>query len=124
MPRSSRATLAVLVLHATLAASAAAQTTGTIRGEISDPSGAPLPGVTVTVTSEARGTSRIDVSGASGHYVLSGLPVDSYEVKASLESFRRKVQLDIHYLRNWSIWQDLKILWMTISVVITGKGAC
>ena len=40
----------------------------------------------------------------------------------SLDSFRRKVILDIHYLRNWSIWVDVKILWSTVYVVISGKG--
>lgn len=55
---------------------------------------------------------------------LTGLAQVRNGYDTSIESFRRKVQLDIHYLRNWSIWTDLKILWMTLTVVITGKGAC
>lgn len=30
---------------------------------------------------------------------------------------------DLEYVRLWSIWLDLKILWKTIFVVFTGKGA-
>ena len=30
---------------------------------------------------------------------------------------------DLEYVRIWSFWLDLKILWKTIFVVFTGKGA-
>ncbi len=30
---------------------------------------------------------------------------------------------DLEYVRTWSFWLDLKILWKTIFVVFTGKGA-
>lgn len=30
---------------------------------------------------------------------------------------------DLEYVRSWSIWLDLKILWKTVFVVFTGKGA-
>ncbi|MGH2523759.1 MAG: sugar transferase, partial [Anaerolineales bacterium] len=32
-------------------------------------------------------------------------------------------QLDLYYIRNYSLWLDLKILWKTIGAVIQGKGA-
>ena len=34
-----------------------------------------------------------------------------------------RVQLDMHYIRNWSIWLDLQILWRTIPAVIMRRGA-
>jgi len=40
-----------------------------------------------------------------------------------IESFRRKVAFDLHYLRNCSPWNDFKILIRTIGVVLTGSGA-
>ncbi|GAB6173061.1 sugar transferase [Paradesulfitobacterium aromaticivorans] len=30
---------------------------------------------------------------------------------------------DLEYVQNWSLWLDLKILWKTVFVVFTGKGA-
>ena len=30
---------------------------------------------------------------------------------------------DLKYVKNWSIWMDIEILWKTIFVVLTGKGA-
>lgn len=32
-------------------------------------------------------------------------------------------QLDLYYIRNYSLWLDLKILWKTIGVVVNGQGA-
>jgi exopolysaccharide biosynthesis polyprenyl glycosylphosphotransferase len=32
-------------------------------------------------------------------------------------------QLDLYYIRNYSLWLDLKILWLTVGAVIQGRGA-
>lgn len=40
-----------------------------------------------------------------------------------IEGFRRKVNLDLLYLQNCCLWNDIKILFRTVHVVITGKGA-
>lgn len=40
-----------------------------------------------------------------------------------LEGFRRKVSYDLLYLQNCCVWNDVKILFRTIRVVITGEGA-
>ncbi len=41
----------------------------------------------------------------------------------NVESFRRKVALDLLYLQNCCLGNDLKILLRTVGVVLTGKGA-
>lgn len=41
----------------------------------------------------------------------------------NIDSFRRKVALDLLYLQNCCLWNDIKILFRTIGVVLTGKGA-
>lgn len=38
-------------------------------------------------------------------------------------SYERRVALDVHYVRNWSVWLDLYILVRTVDVVARGKGA-
>jgi lipopolysaccharide/colanic/teichoic acid biosynthesis glycosyltransferase len=40
-----------------------------------------------------------------------------------LEGFRRKVSYDLLYLQNCCLWNDIKILFRTVRVVITGEGA-
>ena len=41
----------------------------------------------------------------------------------NLDGFRRKVALDLLYLQNCCLWNDVKILIRTVGVVLTGKGA-
>jgi lipopolysaccharide/colanic/teichoic acid biosynthesis glycosyltransferase len=37
-------------------------------------------------------------------------------------SFAWRVQVDVHYVRNWSPWLDMYILAKTIGVVLRGSG--
>lgn len=38
-------------------------------------------------------------------------------------SFGRRIYWDSWYIRNWSLWHDVVILFKTVSVLITGRGA-
>ena len=42
----------------------------------------------------------------------------------SLLPFKKQVKLDLEYIRNMSLFQDISILLRTIPAVITGRGAC
>jgi exopolysaccharide biosynthesis polyprenyl glycosylphosphotransferase len=41
----------------------------------------------------------------------------------NVADFREWVRLDLEYIDNWSLWLDLKILWLTVPIVLTGAGA-
>ncbi|NTV04546.1 sugar transferase, partial [bacterium] len=36
--------------------------------------------------------------------------------------FEEMVRLDIHYINNWSLSQDLRIIFKTVPVVLRGTG--
>jgi Undecaprenyl-phosphate galactose phosphotransferase WbaP len=38
--------------------------------------------------------------------------------------YEQRVNLDLYYVRNWSIWLDLYILARTVKAVVLGDGAC
>jgi lipopolysaccharide/colanic/teichoic acid biosynthesis glycosyltransferase len=38
-------------------------------------------------------------------------------------SFDEWIEMDLQYIREASIWTDIKILFMTVGAVLTGKGA-
>ncbi|MBF19919.1 MAG: UDP-phosphate galactose phosphotransferase [Hirschia sp.] len=52
--------------------------------------------------------------GVLGLWQVSGRSDTDYE---------RRIQLDAQYARDWSIWMDLKILFLGVPVVLFGKGA-
>jgi lipopolysaccharide/colanic/teichoic acid biosynthesis glycosyltransferase len=54
---------------------------------------------------------------------LTGLAQIENGYDSSVASVSRKVRLDLEYIRTWSIWTDVKILFKTVVVVLTGKGA-
>lgn len=54
--------------------------------------------------------------------VLPGL-TGLWQIKARRNaSFLDYINLDSAYVRNWSLWLDIKILWSTIGVVLAGTG--
>ena len=70
-------------------AAAQAQTTASIIGQVTDESGAVLPGVTVTATSPALQVPQLAaVTDAQGDYRLSPLPIGTYEVTYTLTGFQ------------------------------------
>jgi lipopolysaccharide/colanic/teichoic acid biosynthesis glycosyltransferase len=40
------------------------------------------------------------------------------------DGLRQKLHFDLMYIRNWNLWMDIRILFRTVFVVLTGKGAC
>ena len=68
--------------------------TGTISGEVKDATGAVLPGVTVTITSQDRGFARETVSDGTGRYVFPAVPIGLYSISATLQGFQTATVTD------------------------------
>jgi hypothetical protein len=60
---------------------------GSIRGTVTDASGAVIPNATVTATSVATGQSRTVQSTADGTYVFAELPAGNYTLKVDVHGF-------------------------------------
>jgi hypothetical protein len=71
---------------------AGAQTSATLTGRIVDTSGALVPGATITARHLERAIERVTVSGADGRFVIAGLPVGRYDVRAELAGFKPVVR--------------------------------
>lgn len=73
----------------------------------------PLPGEVERYTDDVR--TRLAVRpGMTGLWQVSGRSDLSWE---------DSVRLDLYYVDNWSLVQDLAILWRTVSAVVSGRGA-
>jgi Carboxypeptidase regulatory-like domain len=91
-----RLTAAVAVCTALLfsnAAHAAGQqlAVATLRGVVTDPQGAVVPGASVKVTNTATGATRETQTNSEGLYVLSNLPPGDYELRVEAKGFAAKV---------------------------------
>src|SRR5215471_2048491 len=77
--------LALLLLGVTFFASAQE---GTIVGTVTDPSGAAIPNVTVTITQVETGHTRTYTTNDTGQYVAASLPIGHYDLKATSTGFK------------------------------------
>ncbi|MBI4477253.1 MAG: carboxypeptidase regulatory-like domain-containing protein, partial [Acidobacteria bacterium] len=101
--------------------SAAQTNTGQINGTVRDSSGGVLPGVSVTVTNVNTALTRTEVTGPSGSYVVTNLPVGTYSVTAELQGFRRAVKTGFDLVADGRITADftLSIGTLTETVQVT-----
>ena len=68
---------------------AAQITTGTVTGTVRDAQGAVVPGATVVLISESRGTKLAPVvTNATGDFVVPNVTADTYTVEVAMESFK------------------------------------
>jgi len=64
-------------------------TTGTVAGTVVDSSGGVIPGATVVLISEARGTTSAPVyTGGDGSYTFANVAPDTYTVEVTMPGFR------------------------------------
>jgi len=98
----------------------AQESTGTVLGTVTDPSGAALPGVKVIVVDELRGFTRSTATDDHGVYVVPLLLVGRYRVQAEATSFQRFVQtgvaLDVNQKARIDIVMHLGSLEQTVTV--------
>jgi hypothetical protein len=67
-------------------------TTGDVAGIVADPSGAIVPGATLSLTSLATGATRSTISSTSGEYRFSQLPPGRYTIGVTASGFERVKQ--------------------------------
>jgi hypothetical protein len=113
----SKGTLGIVVvllaLVGTLAAlpsrAAAQAVTGTLLGNITDTSGAPVPGATVTAIETQTNTTRSTVTNEAGNYIFSSLRNGTYSVNAELQGFRKVVRENVRVDVNTTMRVDLTL---------------
>jgi outer membrane receptor protein involved in Fe transport len=111
------------ILALTLSGTAQAQTTGDIRGTVTDATGAVLPGVTVTIASEALlGGSRTMVTNELGVYRFISVPIGTYTVEAALSGFETKRYEGVRASLNATATVDITLGLSTVSETVTVTG--
>src|ERR1700756_3155792 len=60
---------------------------GAINGTVTDPSGAVVPGATVTARDKATGLEHVTVTTSDGQFAIQDLPVGAYKVTVTVAGF-------------------------------------
>jgi hypothetical protein len=97
--------------------------TGSITGTVTDPSGAVIPGVTVTARNTATNVARETVTSNAGVYTISDLVVGPYEVTFQAPAFKKFVRSGITLDVTQVIRIDtrMEVGAVTDSVEVTGE---
>src|SRR5580693_7903803 len=99
----------------TLCVAAMGQTNGAIRGIVNDPSGAVVPGVTVTATLTGQAAPRTVTSDKDGAFDIPELPVGTYDVSVEATGFKRFLTKDV-------VVTIGHVNFITISLAVGGKS--
>ena len=103
MKRASRSVylFLIFVTAGLLASSASAQIgTSSLRGSVTDKTGAALVGAKVTLSNQAQALQRETSTGETGAYEFVALPPGTYDLTIELAGFNRYEQHNIHLLVN------------------------
>jgi outer membrane receptor protein involved in Fe transport len=100
------------------------QITGSIRGTVSDPSGAVVRVATVTAKQIETGLTRVTVTDRNGEYVLVELPIGHYQLEVQAKGFEAYLQegisLDVN--QNATVSIHLKLGSETQQVEVTANA--
>ncbi len=103
--------LSIILGVACLIKSASAQSTfGTILGTVTDPSGAVMPNLVVTVTNQGENISRDYHTDAQGNYQAENLKDGIYSVQVKAAGFQEVTVKDVRLTARQTVRTDLKLV--------------
>ncbi|HEY1936970.1 MAG TPA: TonB-dependent receptor [Candidatus Angelobacter sp.] len=104
------------------AASAFAQTTAKILGNVSDASGAAIVGAKVTVKNTARGIERATQTNSTGGYEVDALPPGTYTVQVEMNGFETQLAKDVVVQVSNNVVQNFGLKVASTTEVVTVEG--
>jgi hypothetical protein len=103
---------------------ASAQAGGSLTGTIKDPSGAVIPGATVTLANSALGNQLTTVTDGQGAYSFPNVPVGRYDLTITLEGFKpqRRAGLAVDINSRLQIDATLEVGGQSETVTVTANS--
>ncbi|MGH2509034.1 MAG: carboxypeptidase regulatory-like domain-containing protein, partial [Ktedonobacteraceae bacterium] len=103
----------------------AQESTGTISGTITDPSGASVPHATVTIANVQTGIQRTGKSNTRGLFVITNLPVGDYKLTAEAPGFKKfaATQIRLNVNDHLSIPVHLQLGGTSQTITVSETGA-
>ncbi len=102
--------------------SARAQVSASIKGTVTDPSGAPVPSADVKTKNLETGAIRSGTTDDAGRYLVLSLPVGEYEVRVTKPGFQDTVRSGIHLVVGEEANVDVRLQVGAVKSEITVTG--
>src|SRR3984957_16840782 len=99
----------LFILHFSLCPVAQGQSTATLNGTVSDPSGAAVPSARVVVKNQATGEEWNALTNSDGSYFLASLPPGNYQVSVTKEGFQKLLVTNLKLDVATSVTKDLQM---------------
>jgi hypothetical protein len=117
--------LGLALALAVLATSVFAQSAGSLRGTVTDTSGAVVPGATVTLANEGTRFSRDMVTNATGGFFFAAVDPGTYSLKVALAGFKTYETKGLRVSSNDTVGVDVKLEIGTVgeTVEVTAERA-
>lgn len=94
----------------------------TLEGKVTDDTGAPLPGVTISLKNTGTGYTQGSVTRADGTYIVSGIQAGSYEITVSLSGFTTQIRQGTSFAVGAKLNLDFSLTPATVSAEVTVIG--
>src|SRR5467141_3171775 len=107
--RRCLASLAFVLLMLGCLPSARAQVSASIKGIVTDPSGAPVPAAAVRAKNLETGALRNSVADEAGRYLVLSLPLGEYEIRVTKAGFQDAIRSRIHLVVGEEASVDLRL---------------
>ena len=114
-----RRMLPTLFVMLTCWLSTRAQVPASIKGVVTDPSGAPVPAATVTTKNTETGAARSASTDEEGRYQIVWLPVGQYQVAVSKPGFEQAIRSGIRLVVGQEARVDLRLEVSTVQAEVT-----
>src|SRR5215472_6080923 len=103
---------------------ALAQSSGTIQGTITDPSGAVVGGAKIKVHNEGTGEDRMTQTDSAGAYQVAALPVGTYQVEVQAQGFQGQLLKGLVLQVSQTIVQNVQLVagGVTQEVTVTAEA--
>jgi len=111
--------LPTLFLMLTCVPSARTQVPSSIKGVVTDPSGAPVPAATVTTKNTETGAARSASTDEEGRYQIVWLPVGQYQVAVTKPGFEEAIRSGIRLVVGQEARVDLRLEVSTVKAEVT-----
>ena len=104
----AKLTYSISIILLSLVPAIAQSHRASVRGVVVDPTGAPVPQVTLRITNEATGESRTGLAGADGRFALTTFPPGAYRIEVEQPGYKTHItrtELQV----NQELWLDLEL---------------